>query len=115
VTTVIVILLAALGILLWLVLGALGAGLWSRRTFSTVRDVFAVKCRFLDDTGPPPTWPRRASYARWVHDVLIVHQGIALVRKRLHLDGGEAVEVAAASSDRDALIGPVTDRVTKSI
>jgi hypothetical protein len=131
---VLMIVLAVLGVPLWIVLGAVGAGLWSRRTFRRAPGVIAVRCRALGDDDAEPRWPRRASYALWVHDVLVVHQGVALVRNRLlpvarllpssvdpaelgsfgerpaavllQLDGGEAVEVAAAAPDRGALYGP---------
>ena len=126
-----VIVLAALGVPLWLVLGALAAGLWSRRSFRRTPGVFEAKCRRIAP-ATSATWPRRTVYARWVHDVLIVHQGVALVRNRalpvagltttaagdvkglgkrpvvvrLRLDGGEEVEVAAPADDRHDLVGP---------
>ena len=127
-----VIVLAALGVPLWLVLGALVAGLWSRRTFRRTPGVFAAKVRRVAP-GPSTSWPRRTVYARWVHDVLIVHQGVALVRNRalpvaglvttipaddvpgfgarpavvrLRLDGGEELELAAVADDRHELVGP---------
>ena len=137
---VVSILLYVLGVPLWLVLGGVGAGLWSRRTFRKTPGVFAMKARVIDGDAPPPKWKRQASYARWVHDVLIVHQGLAMVRNRalpvagaspatissgevrglgddpvavrLRLDGGEVVEVAAAAADRHTLIGPFSERLT---
>ena len=133
-------LLAILGVPLWLVLGGVGAGLWSRRTFRKTPGVFAMKARVIDGDAPPPKWKRQASYARWVHDVLIVHQGLAMVRNRalpvagaspatissgevrglgddpvavrLRLDGGEEVEVAAAAANGGTLIGPFGERLT---
>ncbi len=126
------IVLAALGVPLWLVLGALAAGLWSRRTFRRTPGVFTARCRLVG-AGTPSSWPRRKVFARWVHDVLIVHQGVALVRNRalpvaglvatiitgdvkglgaqpaavrVRLDDGAELEVAAASADRDHLLGP---------
>lgn len=132
------ILLLALGIPLWLVLGALGAGVSSRRSFRRTPGVFAVKVRGADVESN--RWPRRTGYARWVHDVLIVHQGLALVRSRalpaasaselplissvgglgddpvvirLGLDDGTSVDVATSRTDRDELIGPIRDRLVE--
>ena len=130
----VLILLTILGVPLWLVLGALGAGLWSRRTFRRAPGVLAVRCRTIRGADASSKWPRRACYARWIHDVLIVHEGIALVRNRaipvetvlpsriepgelrkfgahavavlLRADSGDIVEVAAAAKDRVALVGP---------
>ena len=134
------ILLTILGVPLWLVLGGVGAGLWSRRAFRKTPGVFAMKARLVDSAAPPPKWKRKASYARWVHDVLIVHQGLGLVRNRalpvasvsratissgevrglgddpvavhLLLDGGEVVEVVATAADGDMLIGPFSEPLT---
>jgi len=77
---VIWIILAALGIPIWFVLGALGASLLSRRSFKRRDGVFPVKLRVV--SGEVATlknsWPRRPGYARWVHDVLLVQHGLAL-------------------------------------
>jgi hypothetical protein len=72
-------LLALLGVPIWLVVGALGAAIWSRRQFAGQPDVVRVKLRPL---GQP--WPRRRAYARAVHDVLVVNSGLALVRTTMH-------------------------------
>jgi hypothetical protein len=129
----IVVVLAILGVPLWLVLGAIAAGLWSRRSFRRAPGVFAIKAR-PHQPDRPQKWPRRATYARWVHDVLIVHQGVGLVRNHalpvaestvltvsptdvsglgadpiarlLQLDDGTRLEVAASSRDEQALGGP---------
>jgi hypothetical protein len=131
---VIWILLAVLGVPIWLVVGALGATLWSRRRVRRSSGVFACKVRYTDVSKAPVRWPRTRSYARWVHDVLIVHGGLALVRSdpfavsflegvpaptpdaklgdggsvsiRLRLDDGSAVEVAAPVASLDLLVGP---------
>jgi hypothetical protein len=132
------ILLAALGVPLWLVLGALGAGLLSRRAFTRAPGVFRAKLRATAGTSPGfgPSWPRQPVYARWVHDVLLVHQGLALVRNRalpvaqvpgplvpagpsevkrlgpapvtlsVVLDNGAVLQVAAAPEAREDLGGP---------
>ena len=77
-----VIVLAALGVPLWLVVGALAAGIWSRRSFKHAPGVFPAKVRVTagEVPGLETSWPRRCVYARWVHDVLLVPRGIALVR-----------------------------------
>src|SRR5688572_20909322 len=75
-------LLAALGVPIWLVVGALGASLWSRKRFQQAPGVFTCGLRRIagDAAAHQPAWPRLPTYARWVHDVLIVHAGLALVR-----------------------------------
>ena len=77
-----VIVLAALGVPLWMVVGALAAGIWSRRSFKRAPGVFPAKLRVTagEVPGLKTSWPRRPVYSRWVHDVLLVHRGIALVR-----------------------------------
>jgi hypothetical protein len=136
------ILLAALGVPVWLVVGALAVALWSRRSFKRAPGVFPAKLRVVagevdgELAGLGASWPRRPVHARWVHDVLLVHRGLALVRSRalpvagvvgpladgspeeltrlgpspvvltLSLDGGAQVALAAARDDREALVGP---------
>jgi hypothetical protein len=132
------ILLAALGVPLWLVIGALIAALLARRAFKHAPDVFAAKLRAVsgDAAGLKGSWSRLPVYARWVHDVLLVHQGLALVRSRalpvatmtslmtidgpdapkrlgphltvltLVLDNGATVELAAPADARVLMVGP---------
>jgi hypothetical protein len=78
----IAILLTALGVPIWLVIGALLGALWSRRMHRNAPGVFPCKIRTISPTAGPGGWGRRTEYARWVHDVLIVHSGLALVRIR---------------------------------
>ena len=47
-----VIVLAALGVPLWLVVGALAAGLWSRRSFKRAPGVFPAKLRVMAGEVP---------------------------------------------------------------
>jgi hypothetical protein len=77
---VIWIILAALGIPIWLVLGGLGASLLSRRSFKRRPGVFPAKLRVVsgDVATLKSSWHRRPGYARWVHDVLLVQHGLAL-------------------------------------
>jgi len=131
---VIWIILAALGVPIWLIVGALGGALWSRKRFKGAPGVFPCKVRLVSGTEAPSKWPRATAYARWVHDVLLVHAGIALVRSRalpvadgdgpvapapdvklkggdpvsirLRLDDGSVVEVAAPAASADLLPGP---------
>jgi hypothetical protein len=70
------IILAALGVPIWLVVGMLGAALWSRRKFRAIPGVFPCKVKRADDER----WPRTTTYALWVHDVLLIHGGPALVK-----------------------------------
>jgi hypothetical protein len=76
------ILLALLGVPLWLVAGALIAGLLSRRSFCRTPGAFKVALRLHDGEvrGLDTSWPRLPGYGHWVHDVLIVHRGLGLVR-----------------------------------
>jgi hypothetical protein len=130
------IVLAALGVPLWMVVGALAAGIWSRRSFKRAPGVFPAKLRVTagEVPGLETSWPRRPVYARWVHDVLLVHRGLALVRNAalgvaqvtgpvrsgeprsipglgsspvvvaLILDGGAEVELAGPSAAREAVM-----------
>ena len=119
---------------IWLVVGALGGALWSRRQFRRAPEVFPCKVRLLSGSEDPGQWSRTVGYARWVHDVLLVHAGLALVRSRAlpvagldgtvstlpeervkgdaavsiraRLDDGSVVEVAAPGSVRETLVGP---------
>ena len=72
-------LLAILGVPIWLVLGALGGALISRHRTRSRPDVVRVKLRGLEQDR----WPRRASYGRAVHDVLVLHVGLALLRSEV--------------------------------
>jgi hypothetical protein len=131
---VIWILLAMLGVPIWLVVGALGGALWSRRTFQRAPGVFPCKVRIVSGFEDSGKWPRATAYARWVHDVLLVHAGLALVRFRalpvigvdgsispapgvkvkgggavsirVRLDDGTIVDVAGPGSMREVLSGP---------
>lgn len=69
-------LLAVLGVPIWLVVGALGGAMISRQRFRTQHDVFALSRRECGEDR----WPRRLAYGRYVHDVLLVNSGLALVR-----------------------------------
>jgi hypothetical protein len=76
------ILLGGLGVPIWLIVGALGGAFWSRRKFQHSSGVFPCKVRIAAGSEDLGKWPRTTVYARWVHDVLLVHAGLALVRYR---------------------------------
>lgn len=76
------ILLAALGVPLWLVVGMVAGTLYSRHRFGQIPGVFRCKVRLVTGTvGSLKTrWGRVPAYGRWVHDVLLINQGLALIR-----------------------------------
>ena len=128
------ILLAALGVPIWLVLGGITWALWNRRIFRRRPGVFACKVRRVSAADASGGWQRGTSYAYWVHDVMLVHHGLALVRFEalpvriveqritsargvkvkgddavsigLTLDDGSLVEIASSSSSLPLLPGP---------
>ena len=75
------ILLALLGIPIWLVVGGLAATLLNRRRFKKSPDVFPMKLRLISGgfKGAKEKWPRATNYGRWTHDVLLMNKGIGLV------------------------------------
>lgn len=130
-------LLAILGVPLWLVVGVLLLAFWSRRQFQEGPDVFPCRVREVLGSGEEAGWRRPKSYGRWVHDVLILHSGLALIRYRalpvasvekpiapaedtrfkdgavsvqLRLDDGSVVEVAGPAEARRLLVGPFGQR-----
>lgn len=136
------ILLAALGIPLWLVLLGLLVTLRTRRRALAIPGVFRAKVRVVsgDVPGLRPSFPRGRVAARWVHDVLLIHRGPALVRcaalgvagatgpraaaddatvrglgpapvvLALELDHGATIEVAASHEDAGMMIGPFAEQ-----
>ena len=134
------ILLVALGIPLWLVAGMVLGALYSRRRFKQAPGVFRCKVRLVDGTAGSlkTNWGRAPAYGRWAHDVLLVSQGLALVRvmalpvlgvvtgpvkanpdqvKRLgpapevlslRVDGDATIELAAGDPDELRMLGPFT-------
>jgi hypothetical protein len=132
------IVLAALGIPLWMVAGALVTTLLSRRKFRQTPGAFPAKLRVVSGevAGLRSSFPRGQLAARWVHDVLVIHRGLALARSdalgvaqatrapttvgddevrglgaepkamTLLLDSGASVELAAPANTADAMVGP---------
>ena len=70
-----------LGVPIWLVVGALGSALFSRHRFKTRTGVIPLLFREAGEDK----WPRRPSYGRYVHNVLVVNRGLALVRTSVHV------------------------------
>lgn len=135
------ILLAVVGVPLWLVAGLVLGALYSRHRFKQAPGVFRCKLRLVAGTaGSLKTrWGRAPAYGRWVHDVLLVNQGLALVRvlpipvtgvvagpdkadpaviKRLgpaprvlslRAEGGSSIELAAGEPDELRMLGPFAD------
>jgi hypothetical protein len=135
------ILLALLGVPLWLVVGMVLGALYSRRRFKRTPGVFRCKLRLVAGTvgALKTTWGRAPAYGRWVHDVLLINQGVALVRVlpvpvagvvagpekadpavikrlgpaprvlRLRVDGGSTIELAAGEPDELRMLGPFAD------
>lgn len=73
--------LVFLGVPIWLVLGALIGAMFSRHNFKAQPDVVPLLFRAADDDK----WPRRLAYGRYVHNVLIVNHGLALIRTSVHV------------------------------
>ena len=114
-------LLALLGVPIWLIVSALGGALWNRRNFRHLPGVFKVATR---DAGTTSWKLTSTGYARCISNVLVINVGLALVRTQIHevrqleavdvaavprgfdepearklsLDDGSAIEVAAESS-----------------
>jgi hypothetical protein len=126
------ILLAAIGVPLWLVAGGLLGMLWSRRQLRRQPGVFVCRLRPAGQADKS-AWPRAKRYAYWVHDVLLVHRGAALMRYealpvssvagpvaastvkglgdramslQLHLDDGRLFDLAARNQDVAPATGP---------
>ena len=73
--------LAFLGVPIWLVVGALIGGMFSRHHFRAQDDVFPLLFREVGDDK----WPRGLAYGRYVHNVLIVNHGLAQIRTSVHV------------------------------
>jgi hypothetical protein len=78
-------LLAILGVPVWLIVGALGVALLSRRSAKAVPGTMRGRLRVTSGSVPgfKVRWSRSSCYAVWVRDVLVVHAGLAMVRTRL--------------------------------
>lgn len=135
------ILLAALGVSLWAIAAGILFVVWSRRRLRQMPGVFACHVRPAAPTGTSAGWPRSKHQAYWVHDVLLVHHGPAMLRYdalpvadllgpseattakglgdqplrlRLHLDDGRLLDLAAHDHDLPAATGPFTTTTSRS-
>lgn len=131
-------LLALLGVPVWLVIGMLTGALYSRHRYRQQPDVFRCAGRVHSGSVDPfaQDWGRAPVYGRWVHDVLVLSRGLALVRViavpvdavvggpeevshdpprglgddpvavTLRTDDGSVFEFAADAADRERLRGP---------
>ncbi len=76
----ITILLALLGVPIWLIVGVLIAVVYSRRNFRAQDGVFELSLRAQGDEK----WPRRPAYGRCIRGIIILNKGLALVRTTFH-------------------------------
>lgn len=74
------VLLAALGVPIWLVVGGLASALWNRRRVRRTPDAFPCRFRTLSAEDESGNWIRGTASGRWVHDVLLLNNGLALAR-----------------------------------
>lgn len=133
--------LALLGVPIWLIVGALGAVLWSRRHFKKQPGVFVAKVRLLEGDQPGIGRKWHGVYARLIHDVLLINKGVALMRVipvgigsvesrgrlseaegirikgrypwslRLQTDQGAVIEVATLAADELRCVGSGADQI----
>ena len=70
-----------LGVPLWMLVGMLILIFWNSRRVKKQPGSFPLKIRHDSDpeNDKVSKWPRRVSYAQWVHDVLIVRKGPGLM------------------------------------
>lgn len=131
----ILVVLAFLGVPVWVVAGMLLAVLLSRRRFRNRPDAFEVKVRLFSGafTGMDASFPRAVASAMWAQNVLVIFHGMARTRVlllptlaldqahrlpdvkglgpepcgvTLRLDNGALVEVAAPGEARMLISGP---------
>ena len=86
--------LAALGVPLWLLLGWFAGGLWHRHDLQqNLPDLFKMKARVVEGTYRhlDGNFSRTAAQAIWVHNVMILEKGLLLGRN-LHFAVTEGVQ-----------------------
>jgi hypothetical protein len=127
------IVLAALGVPVWLLVGGLLYALRLRRRVRRTPGMFPCRLRPAGPAVEEARWSRAKQHAGWVHDVLLVHRGPALARYeafavasvsgpvaattvkglgempsvlRLHLDDGRLIDLAVRSQNATPATGP---------
>ena len=96
-----------LGIPIWLILGALGGGLWSRHRFQQQPGVFPIRVRVVADEEEK--WSGKM-HALWVHDVLLANKGFARVRTMPY--GVQRIARPVAAVDASTIKGLGDDPVS---
>lgn len=73
--------LILLGVPLWMLLGMLILIFWNSRRVKKQKNTFPVKVLIEKKSNKDEEikWPRKVSYAQWVHDVLILRKGPGLM------------------------------------
>jgi hypothetical protein len=62
-----------------MIIGMLILVIWNRRRVKNQPGIFPVKIRPDPESNEKSKWPRSASYAQWIHDVVIVRKAPALI------------------------------------
>ena len=101
------VILAFLGIPLWLIAVGILGSLWNRRQVKNTSGVFACKLRASsgDVPGIGGKFSRMSSYALWVHDVLIVYSGLPLAKSKPYPVVKAEAPLAAADTDEVKRLG----------
>ena len=76
----ITILLSLLGVPIWLIAAVLIAVVYRRRKFRAQADVFELSLRAQGDEK----WPRQPAFGRCIRGIIVVNEGLALVRTTFH-------------------------------
>ena len=97
--------LYVLGVPLWMLVGAVILIIWNSKRVKKQPGVFPLKVRPKRDPDgdKKPKWPRGVSYAQWIHDVVIVRKGPALILTVPY--GIKKVEVYPQDADPEEVKG----------
>jgi hypothetical protein len=103
---------AALGVPTGVVIGAVVGAHLSRRAHVHAPGAFICRARRNPSSGKPGRWTKGTASARWVHDVVIVNSGMALV----HYDVFPVREVQGPSRRvHDVKLRGVRDTISFSL